>query len=180
MLLYCHYCGQTRKILIILRKTEGRSIYECPRLDKCPVALHRCTCMWGNEWGATLHCPCGFRSLVKSLFLLPPSPVHHHHHPTLLPLPLCLVCATIVYSVLSRATGDTPKAKATVRGEIVGRWPAERDTGSILVWESRSASSGGQPWSSPFSCKLQLSLTYCHTYCVSCDTWKPHISSDSN
>lgn len=54
------------------------------------------------------------------------------------PLPLCLVRATIVYSVLSRATRDTPKAKAMVRGETAGRWPAERDTGSILVWDGWS------------------------------------------
>lgn len=67
----------------------------------------------------------------------PPSPPPPP--PALLPpLARCLVRPTIVYSVPSRASGDTPSAKATVRGEIVGRGPAERDTQPILVWEHRS------------------------------------------
>lgn len=55
--------------------------------------------------------------------------------PLLPPLGRCLVRSTIVYSVVSSASRDTPKAKAMVQGEIVGWWPTERDTGSILVWE---------------------------------------------
>lgn len=72
-------------------------------------------------------------------YLLCPPPQPSPPPPALLPpLARCLVRPTIVYSVPSRASGDTPSAKATVRGEIVGRGPAERDTQPILVWEHRS------------------------------------------
>lgn len=79
-------------------------------------------------------CPCAF--FRRSLKANAPPPHHLPPRPLLLlPLALCLVWSTIVYSVPSRASGDTPRAKATVRGEIVGRGPRERDTGSFLVWE---------------------------------------------
>lgn len=77
-------------------------------------------------------CPRVAHSLIN-----PPPP------PALLPpLAHCLVRSTIVYSVPSRASGDTPKAKAAAHGESAGQRPSERDTGSILVWDPASARGG--------------------------------------
>lgn len=76
--------------------------------------------------------------LTHSLTPTPPPPP-----PALLPpLAHCLVRSTIVYSVPSRASGDTPNAKAAAHGESAGQRPSERDTGSILVWDPASARGG--------------------------------------
>lgn len=68
--------------------------------------------------------------------LTPPPPA------LLPPLAHCLVRSTIVYSVPSRASGDTPNAKAAAHGVSAGQRPSERDTGSILVWDPASARGG--------------------------------------
>lgn len=83
--------------------------------------------------------PCVVHSLIKTTTIIscPPPP------PELLPpLAHCLGRSTIVYSVPSRASADTPKAKATEHGESTGQRPSERDTGSILVWDAASARAG--------------------------------------
>lgn len=85
----------------------------------------------------SLNCPCS-RLISAPTISCAPLPSPPPPAALLPPLARCLVRPTIVYSVPSRASGDTPSAKATVRGEIVGRGPAERDTQSILVWEHRS------------------------------------------
>ena len=105
----------------------------CVWENKCPLDLNQHTYKWGEPY-FIVHVL--FARSLKANFSPPPPPPYPP--PLLLPLALCLVRSTIVYSVLSRASGDTPKAKATVRGEIVGWGPAEQDTGSILVWERGS------------------------------------------
>lgn len=115
----------------------------CVWENKCPLDLNQRTYKWGEPY-FIVHVL--FARSLKANFSPPPPttsisiPLHLQPPPPslLLPLALCLVRSTIVYSVLSRASGDTPKAKATVRGEIVGWGPAEQDTGSILVWERGS------------------------------------------
>lgn len=87
--------------------------------------------------------PCVVHSLIKTTISCPPPPP-----PALLPpLAHCHGRSTIVHSVPSRASADTPKAKATEHGESAGQRPSERDTGSILVWDAASAWAGSaRPW----------------------------------
>lgn len=73
---------------------------------------------------------------TRSLKPPPPSPAPPPPPVLLPPLAHCLGRSTIDYSVASRASADTPKAKAREQGGSAGQRPSERDTGSILVWDA--------------------------------------------